>query len=193
MLDDDFLKNIRARQEDALHKLYTEYRGKFIRVLVRNYTACDVELATELYQVAIALVYENIMNGKLSNLKHENSLWNYIYKTGKHKYTDWHRYQRRITKAPEEFFNAIPEEGEEENREELENLQTTNLAYMQEALAGLGNPCTAILELFYYENKSMKDITEILSYNNEKTTKTQKYKCLQRLKKAFHERLKNNQ
>jgi DNA-directed RNA polymerase specialized sigma24 family protein len=56
---------------------------------------------------------------------------------------------------------------------------------MDKALLQLGEPCKTIIEDFYIYNKSMQDICEKFGYTNADNAKTQKYKCLQRLKKLF--------
>jgi DNA-directed RNA polymerase specialized sigma24 family protein len=56
---------------------------------------------------------------------------------------------------------------------------------MDKALLQLGEPCKTIIEDFYIHNKSMQDISEKFGYTNADNAKTQKYKCLQRLKKLF--------
>ena len=56
---------------------------------------------------------------------------------------------------------------------------------MQSALGMLGEPCKTIIEDFYIHNKSMQEICEDFGYTNADNAKTQKYKCLQRLKKLF--------
>ncbi|RZK15573.1 MAG: sigma-70 family RNA polymerase sigma factor, partial [Flavobacterium sp.] len=49
----------------------------------------------------------------------------------------------------------------------------------------LGEPCKTIIQDFYIHNLSMQDICEKFGYTNTDNAKTQKYKCLQRLKKIF--------
>ena len=56
---------------------------------------------------------------------------------------------------------------------------------MQSALQLLGEPCKRIIEDFYINNRSMQEICESFGYTNADNAKTQKYKCLQRLKKLF--------
>ena len=56
---------------------------------------------------------------------------------------------------------------------------------MGDALNLLGEPCKTIIEDFYINNRSMKEICENFGYTNADNAKTQKYKCLQRLKKLF--------
>ena len=56
---------------------------------------------------------------------------------------------------------------------------------MDSAMHQLGEPCQTILKDFYIRNKSMNEICEKFGYTNTDNAKTQKYKCLQRLKKLF--------
>jgi len=48
--------------------------------------------------------------------------------------------------------------------------------------------CYELLTQFWYHKKSMNDLVEIFGYNNDKTAKTQKHKCQEKLRKlAFNE------
>lgn len=59
------------------------------------------------------------------------------------------------------------------------------------ALDELGDPCSALLKLFYLEKKNMQEIATTLKYTNAENAKVQKFKCLTRLKKIFFKH-KNN-
>ncbi|RZL13780.1 MAG: sigma-70 family RNA polymerase sigma factor, partial [Pedobacter sp.] len=71
--------------------------------------------------------------------------------------------------------------------EDVEQQQQTDLDFekMKDALEKLGEPCRTIIQDFYLNNLSMQDICEKFGYTNTDNAKTQKYKCLQRLKKLF--------
>ena len=56
---------------------------------------------------------------------------------------------------------------------------------MESSLQLLGEPCKTIIEDFYIYDRSMQEICEKFGYTNADNAKTQKYKCLQRLKKLF--------
>lgn len=68
----------------------------------------------------------------------------------------------------------------EENRHREEQI-----AKMEFALNQLGEPCRELLTDFYFRNYDMQKIAEKFGYTNADNAKTQKYKCLQRLKKYF--------
>ena len=55
----------------------------------------------------------------------------------------------------------------------------------------LGEPCKSLLEAFYIEKRSMPEIAAHFGYTNADNAKTQKYKCLMRLKKIFFAHYKN--
>jgi RNA polymerase sigma factor (sigma-70 family) len=59
---------------------------------------------------------------------------------------------------------------------------------LNQLLQDLGESCRKILELFYYENLSMKEIVAHLHYENEQVVRNKKYKCLNQLT----EKMKNN-
>ena len=71
---------------------------------------------------------------------------------------------------------------EDIEQHELKDLQFDK---MKIALESLGEPCKTIIQDYYMHSLSMQDICEKFGYTNSDNAKTQKYKCLQRLKKLF--------
>ncbi len=76
-------------------------------------------------------------------------------------------------------YLSVDDETEKNNERDIQFNKMGN------ALALLGEPCKTIIEDFYINNRSMKEICEEFGYTNADNAKTQKYKCLQRLKKLF--------
>jgi RNA polymerase sigma factor (sigma-70 family) len=58
---------------------------------------------------------------------------------------------------------------------------------VMEVVEQLGDTCKKILILFYYENRSMKEILDTLEYENEQVVRNKKYKCLKQLEKMLNE------
>jgi DNA-directed RNA polymerase specialized sigma subunit len=56
---------------------------------------------------------------------------------------------------------------------------------MESALSKLGEPCKSLIEAYYFQKKNMQEIAANFGYTNADNAKTQKYKCLMRLKKLF--------
>ena len=120
------------------------------------------------------------MSGKLENMV--SNLKTYLFAIGKNKILEHHR---RTARHDYDIRAEILQM--EEDDHELQ--QNRELQYRQISLAlqQLGDPCKQILEMVYYHNRSMEFITEHLGYKNVDSTKNQKYKCMQRLKKLVQQ------
>lgn len=56
---------------------------------------------------------------------------------------------------------------------------------IRQAVHNMGEPCAPLLLHFYWDQLSMDDIANKLSYKDSNSAKTQKYKCIQKLKSIF--------
>jgi RNA polymerase sigma factor (sigma-70 family) len=80
----------------------------------------------------------------------------------------------RLSRPDEEVVDRVIE-----NREA--NQQILKL------LESLGENCKKILLLYYYENRSMKEILSDLDYENEQIVRNKKYKCMKKLEQMIEE------
>jgi DNA-directed RNA polymerase specialized sigma24 family protein len=76
--------------------------------------------------------------------------------------------------------NGIPDIPDEES-----GLGEENEKMIQTAVKEMGEPCHTILVKQYWENKGVEKIAAEMIYKNKDTAKTQKYKCIQKLKKEL--------
>lgn len=74
---------------------------------------------------------------------------------------------------------------------ELHEKKQHSFQIMESAMTKLGEPCKSLIEAFYIHKKPMQEIAETFGYTNSDNAKTQKYKCLVRLKKLFFQQYKN--
>jgi RNA polymerase sigma factor (sigma-70 family) len=177
MFDDKSIQEIRNGNEQLLTGVYRTYRDEFIRWANRHYQ-CQEEIAKDIYQVSIVIFYENIMSGKLTELK--SSVKTYLFAIGKNKILEQHVAQKKQEKVQENFIYEPIEHIPAEDREEI-------FLGLEKALSELGEPCRTLLELYYYKNYSIDQIAGALGYKGNDSAKTQKYKCLNRLKKILAE------
>ena len=63
---------------------------------------------------------------------------------------------------------------------------------MEKSFGMIGEPCKGLLEAYYLQKKNMQEIADDFGYTNSANAKTQKYKCLMRLKKIFFSQYKNS-
>lgn len=170
------LELIQIDRNGALSKIYQEYRVEFISWATKHY-GCSTDEAKDCYQNAIIILYENIVSGKLKELN--STTKTYLFAIGKNKIRELKRQENR-----KESLNAEVDSVAEESVEEYP-AEAIQLAL--QSIDKLGEPCRTLLQEFYFHKSTMQQIMIKLGYKNEDTTKNQKYKCLMRLRKIYHE------
>ncbi len=56
---------------------------------------------------------------------------------------------------------------------------------VRKAVYAMGEPCAPLLLLFYWDKLTWEDIALQLHYKDANSAKSQKYKCIQKLKAKF--------
>ena len=143
--------------------------------------------ADDLFQEALMVLFDKV---KKEDFELTSKLSTYILSICKY---NWFNKQRKKSNYREVDMENSPEIQEVEGDMEYYEEQEEQYTHLQYALNKLGSPCKEILEAFYIDNRSMDEISDIMSYTNANNAKTQKYKCLNRLKKIFKTELKNNE
>jgi RNA polymerase sigma-70 factor (ECF subfamily) len=166
---------IRSGDQLALKKVYDDNRIAFIKFSrIYNVKTND---ALDIYQDAIIILYDNIVNGKITELSSKIST--YLFAIGKYKIFQLHRDNAKVELKSELFV-------EEENIYLDVDLHNEKLTNQQELLnkyySLLGNRCKEILKLFYYEGYTLDEIIDILDYSDKKVLKSQKSRCIKQLK-----------
>ena len=170
----EIIERIRGGELEVLDSLFAENRKAFISQLIKS-ANCPLEEAKDFYMVAVTIFYDNIMTGKLQVLTVKPL--SYLLGIGQNLVADW---RRKNKNAPINMEGLLAQHIAEERKEEDQYEQKLNTILLQ--LEKLGTACKAILELFYFEKRSIPEITNLLNFANAATTKSRKYKCNQRLK-----------
>ena len=181
MNKDQITVNIKNDLYDSIEDFYERYRGEFVRWMYKTYK-CSEEEAIEIYQVAILIVYENILSGKLKELK--SSIKTYLFAIGKNKYMEHSRYKSKFIYE----WDFSLEETVSERTSEKEINKEQDINQVMSSFEEIGTKCKEILQHFYYLNKTMEEIAAALHYKNADTVKNLKYKCLNRLRKLYKEK-----
>ena len=138
----------------------------------------DEDDAKDVYQEAIIVLYNKIKGG---NFELSSKLKTYLYSVSRRIWL------KKLTQMSKKTNNIADFEDVLAIEEDVEAHEHKDMQFdkMKVALDCLGEPCKTIIEDFYIHNLSMQDICEKFGYTNTDNAKTQKYKCLQRLKKLF--------
>lgn len=174
--DSEIVFGILNDSENAIKRLYVTYFPMVLQLIINNNGTSDD--AKDIYQEAIIVLYNKIKKGDFElNSKLKTFIYSICRRLWLKRLSQMNHYGGDI----HDFQEHLPFEEDVEQHTERD-IQFTK---MQGALELLGEPCRTIIEDFYIHNKSMQDICESFGYTNADNAKTQKYKCLQRLKKLF--------
>ena len=174
--DSEIVLGILNNSEIVLKRLYTTYFPMILQLIINNNGNEDD--AKDIYQEAIIVLYNKIKSGEFEL---SSKLKTYIYSVCRRLWLKRLSQMNRYGGDIRDFEEYLPVEDEVDNHNERD----TQFNKMENALQLLGEPCKTIMEDFYIHNRSMQDICELFVYTNADNAKTQKYKCLQRLKKLF--------
>jgi len=174
--DREVVLGILNNSEEALNKLYTGYFPMVLQFILNNNGNEDD--AKDVYQEGIIVLYNKIKGG---DFELSSKLKTYIYSVCRRIWLKKLTQQSKKTNNIADFEDILVVDEDVEQHEEKDR----QFDKMQSALLLLGEPCKTIIQDFYINNLSMQDICEKFGYTNTDNAKTQKYKCLQRLKKLF--------
>ncbi len=174
--DREVVLGILNNSEEALNKLYIGYYPMVLQFILNN--SGDEDDAKDVYQEAIIVLYDKIKGG---SFELSSKLKTYLYSVSRRIWLKKLAQQSKKTNNIADFEDVLAVDEDFEIHEQKDQ----QFDQMKKALESLGEPCKTIIQDFYIHNLSMQDICEKFGYTNTDNAKTQKYKCLQRLKKLF--------
>jgi RNA polymerase sigma factor (sigma-70 family) len=177
--DLEFLQGLKQNNDVVLRALYKKYYGLVLKYVVSN--SGSSEAAADIYQETIIVLYENVQK---EHFELNCQLQTFIFSVAKRLWLKQLRDFGKIKRFDNEDEADIVDVSEEISH----HLQKeSDIAKMNSCMEQIGEPCKTLLKDFYVYKMSMDEISEKFGYTNSDNAKTQKYKCLQRLKKYFFE------
>ncbi len=134
--------------------------------------------AKDIFQEAMIVLYEKVRAG---NFELTSQIKTYLYSVSRRLWLKRLQQTNRFKPDLEGVAEMVQVEDDMEVHEKL----NTDFAMMERALGSLGEPCKSLLEAYYLQKRNMTEIALAFGYTNADNAKTQKYKCLVRLKKFF--------
>ncbi|MEO9872795.1 RNA polymerase sigma factor [Ekhidna sp.] len=175
------LEQIRSGDEKAMERIYHAYRSEFLIWSMDKYNVSEDD-ALDHYQDAVTIFFEKVSNGMLEKI--ESTIKTYLFGIGKNKIRQ--KFQKDA-KADDhldgmtEHYQFLGEGVENHSTfEEAKNLAVN-------AFNQLGESCKKLLKYFYFEKKSMIEISKLMGHKNEGVSRTSKKRCLEKIR----EQLKN--
>ncbi len=170
------LKGLAENNSKAIETIYKE-NFNMVQALVLNNNGSYDE-ARDIFQEAMITLYEKVQTDSFVLTCKINT---YMYSVCKRLWLKRLQQLGRYSNQMEGFEETVQVEEDIENHER----KNSDFAMMEKALNHIGEPCRSLLESFYIKKLGMQDLAKQFGYTNADNAKTQKYKCLMRLKKIF--------
>jgi RNA polymerase sigma factor (sigma-70 family) len=179
--DKSIIEAIHNNNENVLDYLYRSNLKMIVKLIVENNGT--QEDAVEILQDAIILFWEKVTRGDFDLT---SKISTFLYAVAKNKWLQELNRRKKLTKIDEVHNNpgtdkSIIEQMEEEETHEM----------IRKCLNNLKPLCRKILILYYYHEKTMKEIKDITGLANENVAKAKKYQCKKELEDMLKSILKN--
>jgi RNA polymerase sigma factor (sigma-70 family) len=178
------LQGLAANDKKAVETIYRENYSTIQSFIVKNNGYPDD--ARDIFQEAMIVLYEKVTSG---SFELTCQIRTYLYSVCRRLWLKRLQQMQRYNPSAESVDEVVSVEEELDVHEK----RNADLILMENALNKIGEPCKSLLEAYYLQKKSMPEIAEFFGYTNADNAKTQKYKCLVRLKKIFFTQYKNGE
>lgn len=176
------LVGLAGNDKKAIESIYRE-NYTVIQGFVLNNNG-SVDDARDIFQEAMIVLYEKALSG---TFELHCQIKTYMYSVCRRLWLKRLQHDQKFTTKVENLLETVHVEEELEDHEK----KNTDFMIMESAMNKIGEPCKSLLDAYYLQKKSMQDIASEFGYTNADNAKTQKYKCLVRLKKIFFVSYKN--
>jgi RNA polymerase sigma factor (sigma-70 family) len=178
------LKGLAANDKQAIE---TIYRGNFamIQSFILNNSGSQDD-ARDIFQEAMIVLFEK---SRSDSFELSSQLKTYIYSVCRRLWLKRLNQMQRYSGSLENVEETVQVEEDLETHEK----RNADFTLMETAMSKIGEPCKSLLDAYYIQKKHMQEIAADFGYTNADNAKTQKYKCLMRLKKLFFAQYKNGQ
>jgi len=176
------LQGLARNDRKAVETIYRDNYGMVQALIINNNGSTDD--ARDVFQEAMIVLYEKARSG---TFELQCQIKTYMYSVSRRLWLKKLQQSKRFTTDFGDPDSVVPVEDDLEDHLKRDQ----EFGMMEKAILGLGEPCKSLLEAFYIEKKNMQEIAADFGYTNAENAKTQKYKCLMRLKKIFFSHYKN--
>jgi len=175
--DSDLLAMLRskdpAKESVAYKQIYLSNSAMVKSYVGKNSGTADD--AVDLFQDVMIVLYNNL---KKEDFELQSQLNTYIFSIARNL---WYKKLRKLDKTLS-IEDASYKIGDKDlnGLEVIEKLE--KFEYLNSSISKLGDGCKKVLKSFYYDKRSMKQISEEMNYANEQVARNKKMSCLKKLR-----------
>jgi RNA polymerase sigma factor (sigma-70 family) len=160
--------------QKAIAQLYESF--PMIRKFIFNHGGNAAD-AQDVFQEALLIFYRNAQK---PDFQLTCAASTYLYSVVRFLWKDTLKKKNKEVLVEDDIREVSVAFDDQIERVEIQQEKTMTLAKVFEQL---GKKCQQILQAYYYQKMSMKDIAQQFGYGSVNSAKTQKYKCIERAKK----------
>ncbi len=176
------LKGLAKNDTQAIETIYRENYAMIQSFILKNSGSSDD--ARDVFQEAMIVLFEKATS---ATFELRAQIKTYLYSVCRFIWLKKLQVLNKHVHTSDMLEETLPVEEDVVDHE----AKNEEVILMESSLKKIGEPCKSLLTAFYFEKKTMPEIAESFGYTNADNAKTQKYKCLMRLKKIFFAGYKN--
>lgn len=194
MTDKEYINGFYGHNDSVITNFYLSKREKFCGYFMKKYKKSE-DYVIDLFTDTIIVLQNNIENQKLTADGLTSSLDTYLYAIGHRTLWAQDRKANVFGQISLEGSGTVNDEGEEYISKDIyaaiEKLERDGVLdakvnelqdFVDRMVHSMKSPCSELLDLFYWGKKTMEEIAEKMSFTNANSAKSQKYKCIQKLR-----------
>ena len=176
------LAGLALQDKASIEQIYREHY-KMVQLMILNNNG-STDDAADIFQEAMIVLFEKAVSGSFElHCQLKTFIYSICRRLWLKKLQQIQRYQPANVGIEETV--AVEEDIEQHEKKQQD------FELMELAMNKIGEPCKSLLDAYYLQKKNMQEIATHFGYTNSDNAKTQKYKCLVRLKKLFFAQYKN--
>ena len=197
---DNYINRLLAGDRQVFDVIYSTFKGQFI-ALFRKLQGLGREEAETRYHDGCAILLNNVESGRLKRDSIQNSqLKAYLNNTG--KYILFNKLRKRqvplivdtdyimtygdLDSSRKQNNKSMARDPEESYDMEMDD----KLFIIRTTVRDMPQPCDQLLKLVIYMKKSNKEVADIMNYANADSVKTQRSRCMKKLRDKVKQRFK---
>jgi RNA polymerase sigma factor, sigma-70 family len=159
-------------------ELYYSYRNGFYKYIAARYQFSNTYILDDIYQDSFMALINTLKKTRINSLK------DYLYRIGENNLKS---YFKQEDKFPDVTVDSLSLEVEScytpQERERMREIVSQYTAVLE-------NPCKQVLNLFYWGNKNMDEIAQIMGYKSVQVAKNRKSLCVQKMREVVIKKIR---
>lgn len=177
--DDELIASLKDDRQsgDGIRALYRQYMAGLTHYVVHNNGS--EEDAQDIFQEVVVSFVHLVKEGRFRG---ESSIKTFLYAINRNL---WLNELKRRGRAGfrEKLFEENRSTSDEQLSQVIESREATK--QLMAVVESLGADCKKVLLLFYFENRSMREILDATNYESEQVVRNKKYKCLKKMEEKI--------